>query len=125
MKRIALVLILILGISASYGQSAKVVSAFNYMKPQYNELDKAKESIDQAARHPKTSAQAKTWYYRGQVYHKLYQSKEEKFKNLDDNPLLVAANSFIKAKDLDVKKRFVTFYKIDNEKIEALEEKDY
>lgn len=106
MKRIALILILILGISSTYGQSAKVVSAFNYMKPQYNELDKAKASIDQAALHAKTGAQAKTWYYRGQLYHKLYQSKEEKFKNLDDNPLLVAANSFIKAKDLDSKKRF-------------------
>ena len=106
MKRIALGLILILGISAGYGQSAKVVSAFNYMKPQYNELDKAKASIDQAAVHPKTAGEAKTWYYRGQVYHKLYQSSEKKFKNLDDNPLMVAANSFIKAIELDTKKRF-------------------
>jgi Tfp pilus assembly protein PilF len=106
MKRIALGIILILGISAGYSQSSKVVSAFNYMKPQYNELDKAKASIDQAAVHPKTAGQAKTWYYRGQVYHKLYQSSEEKFKNLDDNPLMVAANSFIKAVKLDTKKRY-------------------
>ena len=97
MKRTALTLILILGISGVFAQSAKVVSAYNYMKPQYNELDKAKESIDQAAQHPKTSMEAKTWYYRGQVYYKLFQSTDEKFANLDDNPLLVAYKSFVKA----------------------------
>lgn len=106
MKRTALTLILILVISGAFAQSAKVVSAYNYMKPQYNELDKAKESIDQAAQHPKTSMDAKTWYYRGQVYYKLYQSTDEKFANLDDNPLLVAYKSFVKAKELDVKGRY-------------------
>ncbi len=106
MKRIAFVLILILGISGTYGQSAKVVSAYNYMKPQYNELDKAKESIDQAAVHAKTSMDAKTWYYRGQIYYKLYQSNDSKFKNLDDNPLMVSYKSFKRAKELDVKNRW-------------------
>ena len=106
MKRIVFLLILILSISATYGQSAKVVSAFNFMKPQYNELDKAKDAIDLAAVHPKTSVQAKTWYYRGQLYYKLFQSKNEKFKSLDDNPLLVSYKSFKRAMELDVKKRF-------------------
>ncbi|MBT4399194.1 MAG: tetratricopeptide repeat protein, partial [Bacteroidetes bacterium] len=74
--------------------------------PEYNELDKAKEAIDLAAQHPKTQGQAKTWYYRGLVYHKLFQTKDEKFKNLDSNPLKEAFLSYVKAKDLDVKKRY-------------------
>jgi len=106
MKRIALVLTLIIVFSVAYGQSNKVVSAWNYMKPEYNELDKAKEAIDLAAQHPKTQGQAKTWYYRGMVYHKLFQTKDEKFKVLDPNPLKEAYLSFVKAKDLDVKKRY-------------------
>jgi len=106
MKRITLALSLILAFSVSYGQSNKVVSAWNYMKPEYNELDKAKIAIDLAAQHPKTQGQAKTWYYRGMVYHKLFQTKEEKFKNLDPNPLKEAYLSFKKAKELDVKKRY-------------------
>ncbi len=106
MKRIALILTLILSFGAAFGQKNKVVSAWNYMKPDYNELDKAKEAIDQAAQHPKTQGLAKTWYYRGMVYHKLYQTKEEKFKNLDSNPLKQAYLSFVKAMELDVKKRY-------------------
>ncbi|MEA1878032.1 MAG: tetratricopeptide repeat protein [Bacteroidota bacterium] len=106
MKRIAIALTLILAFSVSYGQSNKVVSAWNYMKPEYNELDKAKEAIDLAAQHRKTQGQAKTWYYRGMVYHKLFQTKDEKFKNLDPNPLKEAYLSFVKAKELDVKSRY-------------------
>lgn len=106
MKRIVIALTLILAFSVSYGQSNKVVSAWNYMKPEYNELDKAKVAIDLAAQHPKTQGQAKTWYYRGMVYHKLFQTKDEKFKNLDPNPLKEAYLSFVKAKELDVKKRY-------------------
>ncbi|MCK5822033.1 MAG: tetratricopeptide repeat protein [Bacteroidales bacterium] len=106
MKRIAIALTLILAFSASYGQSNKVVSAWNYMKPEYNELDKAKVAIDLAAQHPKTQGQAKTWYYRGLVYHKLYMTKDESFSALDPNPLKEAYLSFVKAKELDVKKRY-------------------
>ena len=59
MKRIAIVLTLLISFTLSYGQSNKVVSAWNYMKPEYNELDKAKEAIDEASQHPKTQSQAK------------------------------------------------------------------
>jgi len=106
MKRLALAITFLIGVSLLYGQSNKVVSAWNYMKPQYNELDKAKKAIDEAAQHPKTSGDAKTWVYRGQVYQKLYHSKDEKFKNLDSNPLKQVYISYVKAYDLDVKKRY-------------------
>ncbi len=106
MKRIALALTLALAFGLVYGQSNKVVSAWNYMKPEYNELDKAKVAIDLATVHPKTQAQPKTWYYRGLVYHKLFQTKEEKFKDLDPNPLKQAEDAYIRAKELDTKKRY-------------------
>ena len=106
MKRIAIVLTLLISFTLSYGQSNKVVSAWNYMKAEYNELDKAKEAIDLACVHPKTQVQAKTWYYRGLVYHKLFNTKDEKFKNLDPNPLKEAYLAYKKAKELDTKKRY-------------------
>ncbi|NOZ45623.1 MAG: tetratricopeptide repeat protein [Chlorobi bacterium] len=109
MKRIVILLILSISFSFIYAQNSKVVSAYNYMKPQYNELDKAKENIDAAAKHEKTIGKAKTWYYRGQIYHSIYQSKDEKFKSLDPDPLKVAVESYEKAMELDTKNQ----YKID------------
>ncbi len=106
MKRIILLLAVVLVGGMVIGQSNKVVTAYNLIKPEYNELDKAKQAIDEAAVHPKTMVDPKTWVYRGWVYYKLYQTKDEKFKNLDPDPLKVAYESFIKAKDLDIKKKW-------------------
>jgi len=108
MKKVIFLIACIAGMGAAFGQSNKVVTAYNLMKAEYNELDKAKQAIDEASVHPKTSMEAKTWYYRGQVYYKIYQSKDEKYKNLDPDPLKQAYLSFVKAKELDVAKRFET-----------------
>jgi tetratricopeptide (TPR) repeat protein len=102
MKKVIFLLACMVGLGTAFGQSNKVVTAFNLMKPEYNELDKAKQAIDEASVHPKTAGEAKTWYYRGLVYYKIYQSKEEKFKSLDPDPLKQAYQSFVKAKELDV-----------------------
>jgi tetratricopeptide (TPR) repeat protein len=106
MKKVVFLFACLVGIGGVFGQSNKVVTAYNLMKPEYNELDKAKQAIDEASVHPKTSMEAKTWYYRGLVYYKIYQSKEEKFKNLDPDPLKQAYLSFVKAKELDTKDRY-------------------
>lgn len=106
MKKVIFLIACIVGLGAAFGQSNKVVTAYNLMKPEYNELDKAKQAIDEASVHPKTSMEAKTWYYRGQLYYKIYQSKDEKYKNLDPDPLKQAYLSFVKAKELDASKRF-------------------
>jgi len=108
MKKVIFLLACIFSLGAAFGQSNKVVTAFNLMKPEYLELDKAKQAIDDASVHPKTSAEAKTWYYRGQVYYKIFQSKDERYKNLDPDPLKQAYLSFVKAKELDTSKRFET-----------------
>jgi len=103
MKKLIFLLTCMIGVGAAFGQSNKVVTAWNLMKPEYNELDKAKQAIDEASVHPKTSMEAKTWYYRGLVYYKIFQSKDEKFKALDPDPLKVAYQSFLKAKEYDAK----------------------
>lgn len=106
MKRLSVLLCLMLAGVLLMGQNNKVQSAFNYMKPSYNELDKAKEAIDAAARHPKTQGKAKTWYYRGECYHKIFMSRDDKFKDLDPNPLRESYLSYVKAKSLDEKRSY-------------------
>ncbi|MCK9325782.1 MAG: tetratricopeptide repeat protein [Bacteroidales bacterium] len=106
MKRFLFLLAGLFVFSSLIGQSNKVVTAWNLIKPEYNELDKAMQAIDEASVHSRTAGDAKTWYYRGLVYYKIYQSKDEKFKNLHPDPLKVAYESFIKAKELDTKDRW-------------------
>lgn len=90
--------------TGAFAQSSEVVSAFNYLK--YNELDKAKTSIDAATLDAGTSMDAKTWFYRGNVYLAIATSTEEKFKTLDPNSLTTAFEAYQKAKELDVKKKY-------------------
>ncbi|MFH0761403.1 MAG: tetratricopeptide repeat protein [Bacteroidota bacterium] len=106
MKKILVLVAGVMTFAAAAGQSNKVQNTYIYLKPENNKLDLAKEDIDQASVHPKTGTEAKTWYYRGLTYGRIYGSKEEKFKNLDPDPLKQAYLSFIKAKELDVKNRY-------------------
>lgn len=106
MKKLVVLLAGIMAFGTVVGQSNKVVTAYNLMKPEYNELDKAKIAIDEASVHPKTSMEAKTWLYRGQVYYKIWQSKDEKIKNLDPDALKQAYQAFVRCKELDLNKRY-------------------
>jgi len=87
---------------AVFGQKAKRTSANNYL--QYGELDNAKEAIDPCISDEKTMGEAKTYFFRGQIYQAIYETKEEKYKSLHDNPLQVAFESFFKCEELDDKK---------------------
>lgn len=60
-----------------FGQSSNVTAAWNYMNYYNNgdgaqNLDKAKDAIDQAVLNEKTSIEAKTWWYRAQVYQLIF-----------------------------------------------------
>ncbi|MBL4653630.1 MAG: tetratricopeptide repeat protein [Flavobacteriales bacterium] len=100
MKKVLFSILMVGIFTASFSQNNKVVSAYNYMK--YNELDKAKEAIDQAVLHEQTKSKSKTWWYKGQVYSLIADS--ETFKGLHDNPLKVAVESFLKAYEFDTKR---------------------
>ena len=98
MKQIfSVLLIAVLATGFALGQKREVQSAWNYLK--YDQLDKAKESIDLASAHEQTMNEEKTWYYRGLIYQAMYNS--DKFKNLVKNPLEIAAQSYKKAIEID------------------------
>lgn len=134
MKKLAFLFALIICTTGVFAQGNKVVSALNYLKPEYNDLDKAKTAIDLAIEHEKTLGKAKTWKVHGQVYQAIGLSKDEKFQNLCDNCLETALNSYIKAMKLDDKNRvtgevkvklnelFIAFY---NEGIERIKTKEF
>lgn len=106
MKKLAFLLIFVAGLGQVLGQKAKVQSASNYIKPQYNELDKAKEAIDLAVENPNTANWDKTWFTKGRVYILLFETKNKKFQALSDNPLEESYLAFKKALDLDEKGRY-------------------
>jgi len=85
-------------------QKAKVQTAWNYYK--YDELDKASAAINEAAENPTTSGMAKTWYYKGLIYQKMY--KHEKFGNLEPNALVIAFQAYNKALDIEHDYEFKT-----------------
>jgi len=98
-KIILSTLIICLSINSAYSQKSKVQSAFNYLK--YDQIDKAKQNIDEAVLDESTKANDKAWYYRGLIYMALY--KHEKFNSLCDHCLSTAYQSFKKAQELDPK----------------------
>ncbi|MDB4655919.1 hypothetical protein OAE48_03630 [Flavobacteriales bacterium] len=100
-KKTSLITMALLVSIAVFGQKSKRTSANNYLE--YGELDNAKEAIDPTITHEKTMNEAKTWYFRGLIYQALYETKDEKYKALHDNPLQVAYESFVKTLELDDK----------------------
>ncbi|MCK4677447.1 MAG: tetratricopeptide repeat protein [Bacteroidales bacterium] len=104
MKKVAIFLVVVMSVTLTFGQSAKVQSAYNYLKN--GKLDKAKENIDLAAQHEKTIGKAKTWFYLGNIYQELYASEDEEYKKLADNALDIAYDGYKKALELDQKDEF-------------------
>lgn len=93
MKRLlSLLIVLISVVSLSSAQKAKVQTAWNYLK--YDELDKARVVIDEASENESTQGMAKTWYYRGLIYNRMF--KHEKFGQLEPKALEKAMESFEK-----------------------------
>jgi tetratricopeptide (TPR) repeat protein len=94
------------------GQQSKVVSAYNSLKMYYQDktdievLKNAKTFIDEASANESTSGKPKTWYYKGNVYWAMNDSKNPIFTENGQNPLLVAVESYRKAFELDPKYEF-------------------
>jgi len=113
MKSLLTIAVAILtGSFAAMAQTGKVTSAYNYLSSynQYkdaNDLREAVDYIEPATTNEKTMASAKTWYYRGLVYHAIYQDSSEKAKNIVVEPLTLAMQSYIKAVELDAKKEYL------------------
>lgn len=105
MKRVAIITALIIaGTLASFAQNHLVVSAYNALRK--GNLDEAVESIEPTIAHKKTKDEAKTWYYRGNIYLSLHLTEKEEYMNLADNPLEISLESYKKALELDEKDKF-------------------
>jgi tetratricopeptide (TPR) repeat protein len=102
MKKIKLVLVAFLYVGAVYAQKAKVQTAWNFLK--YEQYDKAKEAIDEASADPSTATMEKTWYYRGLIYQGMY--KNEKYGNLDPQPLQKAYEYYDKSLEINPKSEY-------------------
>jgi tetratricopeptide (TPR) repeat protein len=106
MKKLSLLLVLVITCSMMYGQRNNRTTAFNYLRN--GELDKAKEYIDKTVEHSQTKEDARSWFYRGNVYLSIHMSEEPEYKTLDENALEIALDSYIKAQEYDTRKDYYT-----------------
>jgi tetratricopeptide (TPR) repeat protein len=100
MKRIIFTLFLcVFSFSVLFAQNRNVQSAYNY----YNngQYAKAKEAIDLAAQDAKTKDNAKTHFYKGNIYLAIYLSDDEELKTNTPNALSIAYDSYQRAIELD------------------------
>lgn len=106
MKKLVLLLTMIMACSIMYGQRNNRTTAFNYLRN--GELDKAKEYIDKTIEHPRTEEDARSWFYRGNIYLSIHMSDNPEYKALDDNALNVALESYLKAQEYDSRNDYYT-----------------
>ena len=91
-------LLIFVGFS-SFAQKAELQSAMNYVK--WNDLEKAKTSIDKCIDNESTMSMAKTWYWSGFIHQAIADSKDEKLAALKPGALEQALKSYQKALELD------------------------
>ncbi|VAW12603.1 hypothetical protein MNBD_BACTEROID01-1258 [hydrothermal vent metagenome] len=137
MKKLIVILILIVTVSAVSAQKGKVASALSFKD--MGKLDKALETIEitvdpNNAKAAKSIAWPRTWEVRGEIYQAIYQSKDENIKKLVKDPLTEALKSYKKALELDTKHRYDKSIKIKltllttdftNQAVEAFSSQDY
>ena len=137
MKRTTILFALLFAVTCAFAQKGKVTSALSYKET--GKLDKAVEAIEETidANNPKTESSIswpRTWEVRGEIYQAVFQSKDENYKKLSNDPLTTALDSYLKALQLDDKDRFGKSIKIKftlligdltNQAIAAFNEENY
>jgi tetratricopeptide (TPR) repeat protein len=115
MKKTIFLFVLIISVTTVFAQKGKVSSAQSYKDA--GKLDQAVEAIESTIdpsndKSDKTLDWPKTWEVRGEIYQAVYQSKDENYKKLSENPLAEALKSYKKALELDDKGRNANATKI-------------
>lgn len=135
MKKSIFLLALVFAFSASFAQKGKVSSAETSL--QEGKLDKALTAIEEAANASDPKAEKsfnwpKTYQVRGQIFQAIFQTKDENFKKLSNDPLTEALNSYKKAIELDpkaaktVKMNLVLLTNdLTNQAVQAFQAEDY
>jgi tetratricopeptide (TPR) repeat protein len=104
MRKITIILVGLLFVgSVALAQKGKVTSALTYLDN--GEIEKAWQTIQVAEQNPKTANYYKTYYAKGRILQSIAESKDPKVKNLVDEPLKKAWESYQKAIQLDEKKK--------------------
>jgi tetratricopeptide (TPR) repeat protein len=98
MKKIILMGIFAITVVFATAQTSNRTSAFNYLKK--GKLDKAVEYIEPTTTHEKTMNEAKTWFFRGNIYLAIANSDNPEYKKLAEKPLEIAIDSYKKAMSL-------------------------
>jgi len=115
MKRTTILFVLLFAVTSVFAQKGKVTSAKSFKDA--GNLDKAVATIEETidANNPKAESSINwsgTWEARGEIYQAVFQSKDENFKKLSNDPLTIAYDSYLKALALDEKDRFSKSVKI-------------
>lgn len=115
MKRTTILFALLFAGTSLFAQKGKVSTALSYKES--GKLDKAVEAIEETvdAKNPKSESSIswpRTWEVRGEIYQAVFETKDENYKKLSDDPLTVAFDSYLKALQLDDKDRFSKSVKI-------------
>ncbi|MCF0206832.1 MAG: hypothetical protein HUK15_05330, partial [Bacteroidales bacterium] len=72
-----------------------ITSAWSYLKDGY--LDDAKKAIDKAEENPQTAENFKTFWFKGQIYQELGNTKNKKYQALCSDCYEIAYESYMKA----------------------------
>ncbi len=137
MKRTIILLTFMIAVSTAFAQKGKVTSALTLKDT--GKLDQALEAIKETIDPSNDKAEKsidwpRTWEVRGEIFQAIYQSKDDKFKKLSEDPLTEALNSYKKALDLDAGNKFSKSLKIkltlltndlQNQAVQAFNDEDY
>ncbi len=109
MKRSVILLALVFLSSLTFAQKRKVTAAESLKEA--GKLDEALETIESAVdpnqeKSDKTLPWPKTWIVRGDIFQAIFQSDDENFKKISDDPLSEALRSYKKADELDDKGKY-------------------
>ncbi len=108
MKRIIILLTFVFAFFAGFAQKGKVSTAESLKES--GELANALETINSTVdpsndKSEKTIDWPRTWEVRGEIYQAIFQSEDKSVKNLAEDPLKEALESYKKALELDDKDR--------------------
>jgi len=137
MRRLVILLNVVLIALAGCSPRAKVTSSQTLKDS--GKIEQAFETINEATdpgndNAEKTLNWPRTWEVRGEIFQAIYQSEDEKIKQLADEPLSEAYKSYKKALELDDKGRFDNSLKVKltlltndltNQAVEAFNDNDY
>ncbi len=106
MKKLTLIFVTLLTVTAVFGQKALRTTAFNDLRK--GQLDKAMANIEPTISDATTMSDPKTWFYRGNIYLQIHMSDNPAYKSLDPDALSKAYESYKKLLELDTKKEYYT-----------------